>query len=546
MAATPGRSAVATVRPAIATQSQPWKAAAGAEECVPSGSRTGEQAARWWLPALVASVSAYLFFSLFSVGGVPHFRTGDEDFFWTYACRLLSGQVFVRDFHQFTPPGTDLVYAIAFRIFSPGVRSADWVIFGVGIAIAGLCYAAGRTLMRAQWAALAALVCLVIVYGARMDATHHWFSALADLAAVLILCRRRSWTRIAGAGSLVALAAFFTQTTGAVGLIACSAGLIWEWRVGVVPRPRLWLRLAALAGATFAVWTALSWRFIAEAGVANYWRAQVVDLPRVTRVPSGFLVPPIRPTRHALLAIAMADYVIVYILLITVCPWVLSMCLRGREETRRHTIPLILLSSLGVLEMLEFITALNWNRMAAAALPAAILAIWLIGTMRRRRRFTLVVCCCGLGAMMLVAPMETQLGKAAPVRMPTGTALVEAKDAAMVDWLTEHTRPGDCFFEVTNTRFYAPLGLRNPTPVDVLASGPWVPPEWVQEVIAGLESSRTQYILWDTHGELGKVEGGGPRRAGDRLDPLRHFMLDRYERIEVFANGEQVWARKGS
>lgn len=72
-----------------------------------------------WMALDVAVSFLYLYTSLFSVTGIPHLRSGDEGFFWTYAARLLDGQVFLKDFHQFTPPGTDLVYAAVFRTLTP-------------------------------------------------------------------------------------------------------------------------------------------------------------------------------------------------------------------------------------------------------------------------------------------------------------------------------------------------------------------------------------------------------------------------------------------
>src|ERR1700733_6711395 len=79
----------------------------------------GAPYSRWFLLVLGAA-TCFLFTALFSLSGIPYFRTGDEDFFWTYASRMLSGQVFLKDFHQFTPPGTDIVYAAFFRLSSVG------------------------------------------------------------------------------------------------------------------------------------------------------------------------------------------------------------------------------------------------------------------------------------------------------------------------------------------------------------------------------------------------------------------------------------------
>src|ERR1700722_14984098 len=82
----------------------------------------------------LAGVSCYLYICLFSLSGIPFFRTGDESFFWVYAYRMLSGQVFLRDFHQFTPPGADLFYLGVFRLWGVSVASISWAKFTLGLA----------------------------------------------------------------------------------------------------------------------------------------------------------------------------------------------------------------------------------------------------------------------------------------------------------------------------------------------------------------------------------------------------------------------------
>ena len=135
---------------------------------------------RRWLLLVAAIAVAYLYMSLFSLSGAPYFRTGDESFLWTYACRLLTGQVFLKDFHQLTPPGADLLYAVVFQSFGISVRTINWIILCLGVALALATYGCARSVLSSSWAALAALVSVVLVYGDRMDATHHWFSSLAN------------------------------------------------------------------------------------------------------------------------------------------------------------------------------------------------------------------------------------------------------------------------------------------------------------------------------------------------------------------------------
>lgn len=491
-----------------------------------------------WLLAVVAVGFGFLYTSLFSLTGTPHLRSGDEDFFWTYAGRLLTGQVFLRDFHQFTPPGTDLVYAAVFRVFGATVRSIDWTILWLGVALAVVCFFCARAIMCASMAALAAFACLVVLYGDRMDATHHWFSSLANLLALLALSRGRSWPRIAAAAALVAIAAFCTQTAGTMGLLACCTGLWWEQRIGRISLRTLWTRLAVFAGVTFGVWLLLSWRFIAQAGWDNYWFAQVAYLPRDANFPTGFLIPHFSASLYPRSLIVLADHVAVYLLLLLVCPWVASRCRR-----RPSCVALILLAALGIFQTLEVITMLNWNRMAAVAMPSVILCVWLITQMGSAERRVTMACWCIVTAMIVVQSGATQVRPFPRVTLPGGDALLDKDDVDEVAWLVAHTRPDDDFFEVANTRLYAPLGLRNPTPVDVLAPLDSTLPHWVDESVAALQRSATRYILWEPHTGIGRVEQRRQAKS-DHLEPLRTYIEEQYVRVAVFANGDEMWARK--
>lgn len=153
---------------------------------------------------------------------------GRRSLFWTYGWRMLQGQVFLRDFHQFTPPGTDLVYETVFRYFGSGMQSINWTLVGLGVALTVVSFIASLQVVRIELAALAAVLCFLFLYADRFDGTHHWFSSLANLLAVIVLSRTRTFRRIAAAGFLLAVSAFFTQTAGVMGLLACSGGLLWR------------------------------------------------------------------------------------------------------------------------------------------------------------------------------------------------------------------------------------------------------------------------------------------------------------------------------
>jgi hypothetical protein len=476
---------------------------------------------------------------LFSLSGVPLFRTGDEDFFWTYGWRMLQGQVFLRDFHQFTPPGADLVYEAVFHFFGPSLESINWTVLGLGIALTLASFFTATRILRTEIAALAAVLCLVFLYGDRFDATHHWFSSLANLLAVFVLSRAPTYRRIAAAGFLLAVATFFTQTAGVMGLLACCGGLLWErWVTQGAWRLTL-RRLGLLCATTFCVWLLFAARFIWQAGLLNTWRAQVAYLPNDANFPNGFLFPPIHRPSGVHLWIGTSDHLAIYLVLLFACPYVAILCMRGKAEILEQPLPLVLLALLGVGQTLEVITMLNANRMAAVAMPGIILLVWIA----RRSSFFRVTAWCVAGALMIGLAAAQQVHLYVTVKLPTGDVKFQTQDAAEVAWLVDNTRPGDSFFEVVNTRFYAPLELRNPTPVDVLGPTNITLPRWVDEVVGGLEKSGTMYIVWGGDTSSNGVNGT-KRRPGDHLDPLRQYMRDHYVRAIAFENGEEVWKRQ--
>jgi hypothetical protein len=202
----------------------------------------------------------------------------------------------------------------------------------------------------------------------------------------------------------------------------------------------------------------------------------------------------------------------------------------------------MLLASLGIFQTLEVITMLNWNRMAAVAMPAVILCVWLISQRHPAKPPIAVACWCVACGMILVQVGVTQFHHSTAVNLPTGSALFQDDEVEEAEWLVQHTRPGDCFFEVANTRLYVPFALRNPTPVDVLSAGDWTLAHWVDEAVDGLEACRTRYILWEPRAGIGTVEQRH-QTPSDHLDPLRGYMQKNFKRTYTFANGGEIWMR---
>jgi hypothetical protein len=495
-----------------------------------------------WLVLVLAIAFVFLYLSLFRLSGTPIFHAGDESVFWTNASRMLAGDAFLKDFHQFTPPGIDLVYATVFHFFGPGVRTINWTILSMGMVLGVVCFFIARVIMRAGMSVLAALLCVVLLYGDRMDLTHHWFSSLANLLAILILMQERSYGRIGMAACFIGTALFFTQSGGFMGLLACCVGLLWERRTRASSSLRLTPRLALFLGVVLCVWLLLSWRFIAQAGPATYLHMQVLYLPRDVDFSTGFLVPHFVVSHYPHSVAQFANRIAMYLLLVLVCPVVVILCARGKVVAGDHSMPIVFLTTLGILQTVEVIFMLNWNRMAAVAMPAAILFVWLITHWPQAVRPAVIGCWYFLGAMMIVQCAVMQFHHYPRVNLPTGVAVFQNNEAEEARWLALHTRPGDYFFEVATARFYAPLKLRNPSAVDMLGTTAVTLPEWVGQVVEGLKIHQVQYILWEPHAGIGTVQTQH-QAPGDHLDLLRKYLQQNFKRVEIFSNGGEIWER---
>ena len=79
--------------------------------------RIASRPQRFVVPLLGAGAALYLYLNLFRLLDIPLVLGGDQVYFWMNAHRMLFGERIYQDFFQATPPGTDLVYFAAFKVF---------------------------------------------------------------------------------------------------------------------------------------------------------------------------------------------------------------------------------------------------------------------------------------------------------------------------------------------------------------------------------------------------------------------------------------------
>ena len=123
-------------------------------------------------------------------------------------------------------------------------------------------------------------------------------------------------------------------------------------------------------------------------------------------------------------------------------------------------------------------------------------------------------------------------------------AIVVSPQSGRYQWLLEHTKPGEYFYEVYEPMAYFPLRLKNSTRFGQIWPSEYTRPEQVAEVVRDLGQKPPKYILWD-NGYLGS---GAEHLPGDHTAPLADFVQMRYSPIgdiyEMDGKSIQIWEKK--
>ena len=152
---------------------------------------------------------------MFVFPNVPLLPGGDALGFVEAGKYIVAGQLPYRDYFQIVPPGTDLAYALLIRLFGLGTWIPPFVMAALAAMTALLITLISMRVMRGLAVALPGLFLVGLLLIGSLDGTHHWFSTITALAALLVLLGGVTPARIAAAGALCGLTACFTQTKGA-------------------------------------------------------------------------------------------------------------------------------------------------------------------------------------------------------------------------------------------------------------------------------------------------------------------------------------------
>jgi hypothetical protein len=467
---------------------------------------------------------------LFSLRGTPFLLGGDEQVFWMNALRMLQGELIYRDFFEFTPPGTDLVYLSAFELLGPRIWVPNVVQLLLGVSLACLCFHLAHSIMKTAEALLAAALFLVLFFGRWLDATHHWFSLLAVIAAVAVLMRGSSAPRVLICGALLGCASFFTQTRGVGAGLGFAAFLVWDgvqkhatWRSQCKQLLRLLLSL-------ILTWSVLSSYFIFKLGISKLFYFQAVYvLQYVTNAAHN-----IYPWDQDLFAWPISRQAI-YFAVPTIYAISLWRCRRADVKASAIHAPIVLLALVGGGMFLEVAQSPNWLRVDCIALPALILFVWLASGVAERlpgyarlRKYAIAMTWIGLLGVSAHQVWSRNIAHPLIIDLPAGRSAVAALPGEKLTWLARHTTPGELFFQASYQSLYLPLQLRSPA-FDFLDR--YTSPEFVALDLRQLAGQRVRYVLWSPLDR-------------PRYPAFEQFLSERYRRVWRFTDEDEIWELK--
>jgi hypothetical protein len=484
-------------------------------------------------------VGLYLYVNLFILPVTPILLTGDQVYFWMNAQRMIYGEQIYQNFFQFTPPGADLFYFALFKIFGLRIWVTNSVVLVLGIVLSLVCFRIASRLVKRPLAAVATLLFATFVYGGQLNATHHWFSVLLILIAVLVLMDGRSLKRIGIAGVLLALATFFTQTHGIIATLAIGVFLLWEcyalktsWRNLVSKAATLMLAFGAIVLALYA-------HYLDVIGPRRLWYFQFTHVGKyLANARAPWLGLPAAPSWQTLSVVRVP--IGVYLLLALIYPAVLIVCLRRKGGTARGELSQVaILALVGFSLLIEVALNPNWLRLYAVSMPAIILLVWIVGQTRWQR--LVVASLCLVTAANAVDQIRTTHLRDFTIGALRGGKVAVAPEAyKKMLWINDHTAYGEFFFQAPWPGMYIPLQLRNPVYLDTISTFEETRPDFIERTIRDLEAKPVRYILWPQY--LNELDLQRPWNY--QIERVRSFLNQRYKLAHVFPDRDEIWERK--
>jgi len=453
------------------------------------------------------------------------------------------GQLPYRDYFKIVSPGTDLTYALLIKVFGVRMWIPNLLMAILAALTAFLMTLITSRLMRGAIIVLPGLLLASFIMLASTDATHHWFSTVAVLAALLVMMDGITLPRIAAAGALSGVAACFTQSKGAMVVAAFVVYLVaYGRRQGRRPPDNRWRKSLLLCAVAAGVFAAVNMYFIQAAGLRMWLYCLIVYPLRYYPSPTinnwrvlidGF------PTNASL--VTWAVFYFVY----TTVPLVYLMFFAGRgrlwkRDRGERGDKCLLVAMAGLAMVLAVASAPSLKRLATVSPPAMILLACLLNQPGKVVSGLRILLASTAIALAIAMPVHVQMRSPYYLNLPAGSAaIVDPALYAEYRWLLENTHPGEYFFGLPP--FYCAFHMLNPAPVVDFHASDYTRPWQVAALIEALEDRQvSMLVLRRTHDFLWAV--GSP---SDHLEPLRIYVRENYRWTKTFPTGDEVWLRTG-
>ena len=490
------------------------------------------------LIALFNFVLCYLRF--FLIPWLPRVVWGDQLGFFNDGSRMALGQLPYRDYFQFVAPGTDLVYALLVHFFGVRLWIPNLLMACLAALAAFLTTLIASHVLRGAAMALPGLFLAGFILPVSADATHHWFSTVAVLAALLVLLDGTTLPRVAAAGALCGVAACFTQTKGAMALAAFVLYLeVFCKEPGAAPAADRWRKILALGAAAAAVFLAVNAHYVLAAGFQRWLFCLIVFPLRYYPAPmlNNWRVVFFDFQAHWGPA-AWACLLFVY----ATVPWVYAAFGAGwrkwKKESGEQWSKLLLVALTGFAIFLSVASSPSAKRLGSLSLPAMILLAWFLQRAGKAAAASRILLAGAAAVLAVAGPVRTQIQRAPWLDLPGGRAAIAAPDLyTEYSWLLENTHPGEYSFGLPP--LYSAFHLLNPAAIEGLAASEYTRPEQVTALVDALESHQVPLLILP-HPEKYFWVNAVP---GDSLGPLRDYVRRNYRLTKTFATGDEVWAR---
>ena len=127
------------------------------------------------------------------------------------------------------------------------------------------------------------------------------------------------------------------------------------------------------------------------------------------------------------------------------------------------------------------------------------------------------------------------------IETPGGKTAVSPLTYSKLQSMMRYTQPGQFIFQAAGPSIYLPLQLRNPLFMDAVETNQQTRPEQIEQAVQQLEAKKLQFVLWSPRlDDADRFD----RSTEQTIAPLRSYIRERYARVQVFSDQDELWERK--